>query len=59
MKYSNLVRQACLAISSAVTYGGETPLELAAGRRPRNVITPENSDPNQLTGNPTETEATA
>ena len=59
MKYGNLVRQACLARNSSVTYAGVTPLEMAFGRRPRDVITPENSEPNQLTGNPTDTEVTA
>ncbi|CAE7547703.1 BSL3 [Symbiodinium sp. CCMP2592] len=59
MKYGNLVRQACLARNSSITYGGVTPLEMAFGRRPRDVITPENADPNQLTGNPTDTEVTA
>ena len=59
MKYGNLVTQACLARNSSVTYGGVTPLALAFGRRPRDVLTPENSEPNQLTGNPTDTEVTA
>ena len=38
MKYGNLVRQACLAKYSSVTYGGVTPLELAFGRRPRDLL---------------------
>ena len=59
MKYGNLVRQACLARNSSVTYGGVTPLELAFARRPRDVLTPENVEPNQLTGNPTDQEVTA
>ena len=47
------------AESGLVTYGGVTPLELAFGRRPRDIVTPENSDPAQLTGEPTDVEATA
>ena len=57
--YHSLVRQACVTRNSMVTYGGVTPLELAFGRRPRDVVTPENSDPAQLTGEPTDVEATA
>ena len=36
-----------------------TPLELAFGRRPHDVLAPENAEPNQLTGNPTDQEVTA
>ena len=57
--YHSLVRQACVTRNSMVTYGGVTPLELAFGRRPRDIVTPENSDPAQLTGEPTDVEATA
>ena len=57
--YHSLVRQACMTRNSMVTYGGVTPLELAFGRRPRDIVTPENSDPAQLTGEPTDVEATA
>ena len=53
MKYGNIARQACLARNSSVTY------ELAFGWRPRDVLTPENSEPNQLTGNPTDAEVPA
>ena len=48
MKYGNRFRQACLARSPSITYGGVTPLELAFGRRPRDILTPEDSEPNQL-----------
>ena len=57
--YHSLVRQACVTRNSMVTYGGATPLELAFGRRPRDIVTPENSDPAQLTGEPSDVEATA
>ena len=50
--YHSLVRQACVTRNSMVTYGGVTPLELAYGRRPRDVVTPDNADPAQLTGEP-------
>ena len=48
----SLVRQACVTRNSTITYGGVTPLELAFGHRPRDIVTPENSDPAQLTGEP-------
>ena len=57
--HHSLVRQACMTRNSMVTYGGVTPLESAFGRRPRDIVTPENSDPAQLTGEPTDVEATA
>ena len=57
--YHSLVRQACVTRNSMVTYGGVTPLELAFGRHPRDVLTPENAGPAQLTGEPTDVEATA
>ena len=37
-----------MARNTSLTYGGKTPLELAFGRRPRDVITVENSNPEQL-----------
>ena len=43
--YHSLVRQARVTRNSMVTYGGVTPLELAFGRRPRDIVTPENLTP--------------
>ena len=43
-----LMRKAAMARNTSLTYGGKTPLELAFGRRPRDVITVENSNPEQL-----------
>ena len=36
--YRQLVCQACLARNSSVTYGGVTPLEMAFGRRPADIL---------------------
>ena len=35
-----LLRMACQARNSLVTFGGVTPLEMAVGRRPADVIMP-------------------
>ena len=43
-----LMRKAAMARNTSLTYGGKTPLELAFGRRPRDVITVETSNPEQL-----------
>ena len=47
--YRQLVRQACLARNSFVTYGGVTPLEMAFGRRPADILNLETATPSQLT----------
>lgn len=47
--YRQVVRQAALARNSMVTFGGITPLELAFGRRPADLISVETSTPPQLT----------
>ena len=47
--YRQLVRQACLARNSSVTYGGVTPLEMAFGRRPADSLNLETATPSQLT----------
>ena len=44
-----LFREACWARNTAVTYGGKTPLELAFGRRPPDILDAETSSPQQLT----------
>ena len=44
-----LLRMACQARNSMVTFGGVTPLELAFGRRPADVIGVDTADPAQLT----------
>ena len=43
-----LLRMACQARNSMVTFGGVTPLEMAFGRRPADIIGIDNSDPAQL-----------
>jgi hypothetical protein len=43
-----LFRKAAMARNTTVTYGGKTPLELAMGRRPTDIITVEHQDPEQL-----------
>ena len=47
-----LLREACWARNVSCTYGGKTPIELAFGRRPPDVVTLENSNPAQLTEKP-------
>ena len=46
--YKQLLRQACLARNSTVTFGGVTPLEMAFGRRPADVIGVEQQGPAEL-----------
>ena len=45
----SLVKKAAWARNSTATYAGTTPLELAFGRRPRDVVIIVNSIPSQLT----------
>ena len=49
LKYGNIVRQSCLARNSSVSCGGVTltQLELAFGRRLRDIVTPANSEPSE------------
>ena len=47
--YRQLLRQASLARNSMVTFGGVSPLEMAFGRRPADLLYPENMTPEQLT----------
>ena len=39
-----------------MTASGETPMELAMGRRPRDLMDPASMNPEQLTSTPTEQE---
>ena len=47
--YRQLFRQACLAKNVMVTFGGVSPLEMAFGRRPADIVSPETMDASQLT----------
>ena len=47
-----LLREACWARNVSCTYGGKTPIELALGRRPPDVVTLENANPGQLSSEP-------
>ena len=49
ISYRQLLRQASLARNSMVTCGGVSPLEMAFGRRPADLLYPENMTPEQLT----------
>ena len=44
-----ILREACWARNVSLTYGGKTPLELAFGRRPPDIVSIENASPGQLT----------
>ena len=57
--YKQLVKAAATARNLSVTYGGVTPLELAFGRRPAELIQLEVATPAQLTIPKTEEELTA
>ena len=50
----SLLREACWARNVSCTYGGKTPIELALGRRPPDIVTLENANPAQLTDKPLE-----
>ena len=54
-----LVRMACLVRNTSVTYGGKTPLELALGRRPADILDVERSNPQVLTSDLLPSERTA
>ena len=47
--FGMLLRMASLTRNSMVTFGGVTPLEMAFGRRPPDIIGVDNADPAQLT----------
>ena len=54
--FGMLLRMASLARNSMVTFGGVTPLEMALGRRPPDIIGVDNADPAQLTSEVPRTE---
>ena len=47
-----LLREACWARNVSCTYGGKTPIELAFGRKPPDIVTLANANPGQLTEDP-------
>ena len=47
--FKMVLREGCWARNVSCTYGGKTPIELAFGRRPPDLVTLENAAPNQLT----------
>ena len=51
-----MVRCACWARNISLTYGGVSPLEMAFGRRPPDVLSIENMNVAQLTTEPTKAE---
>ena len=51
--FVQLMRKAATVRNSQVTLNGETPLELAMGRRPRDLLDPASMNPEQLTSTPT------
>ena len=53
-----LIRKAASARNTSVTRSGKTPLELAFGRRPRDLLDVSTMDPQQLTTNRTEVDKT-
>ena len=54
-----VMRKACLARNSAVMFSGKTPLELAFGRKPMDLLDVENMTPEQLTADVPEAERKA
>ena len=57
--YRQLVKAAATVRNQTVTYGGVTPLELAFGRRPADLIQLDVATPTQLTIDRNEEEMTA
>ena len=53
-----LCRRCTQARNTSLTYGGKSPLEIAFGRRPPDILDVENMDPGQLTGAPPSGEET-
>ena len=53
----SLIRRAATARNTTVTFGGKTPLELAMGRRPRDIVTVEHQDPENITSTPSQAES--
>ena len=50
---AQLMRKAATVRNTHVTLNGETPMELAMGRRPRDLKDPASMNPEQLTSTPT------
>ena len=48
----DLVRKSCWARNSQLMISGRSPLELAFGRKPREIIDVENANPEQLSVEP-------
>ena len=48
-----LMRKAATVTNTQVTLSGKTPMELATGRRPRDLMGPASMNPEQLTSTPT------
>ena len=57
--YRQLLRQACLARNSMVTFGGVSPIEMAFGRRPADVVGPDMQSRGELTAGAPEAAAHA
>ena len=55
---SEMAKKAAWARNHQVTYGGKTPLEIAYGRRPPDLLDVENMLPIQLVTDPTKQEKT-
>ena len=55
---SQLMRKAATVRNTQVTASGRTPLELALGRRPRDLLDPANMNPQQLTAERTKDDTT-
>ena len=50
---AQLMRKAATVRNTQVTLSGKTPMELAMGRRPRDLMDPASMNPEQLTSTPT------
>ena len=50
---AQLMRKAATVRNTQVTLGGKTPMELAMGRKPRDLFDPASMNPQQLTSTPT------
>ena len=52
VSYRQLLREAALARNTSIIYGGVTPLELAFGRRPADIVQLDTALPSQLSHDP-------
>ena len=50
---AQLMRKVATVRNTQVTLSGKTPMELALGRRPRDLLDPASMNPEQLTSTPT------